>query len=419
MCRARAAYSVGDPSRAGCGTCLPSDSRAGSGRPASIGVSMIPGAIVHTRMSLSARSRAIGSVMPTTPPFDALYAAWPICPSNAATDAVLTMTPRSPSTGSVSTIAAAASRITLKVPIRLIRTTFSNASSGSTPCLPSTRAGVPTPAQLTTIRSGAWPTAVCTACCTPASSVTSRPAKLPPISFARSSPGDVGRSGRTTCAPALASSVAVANPNPLAPPVTIAEQPSIRIRACLFLRYDDEHRARLDLLTGLHPHLGDRARCRRGDGVLHLHRLQHDERLPSGDVRAGLDEHPHDRPGHGRDERARDVAGVRLREPRLQHVRRPTAGRVDVDGVVVDRDVATSPDAVDGEIDDLGRCGVEHHIDVHAVDSDRHRTRPAEEVGDVHGLAADRRPQRDLPPLRRIVSPSARQRAEHSGRSAS
>src|SRR3954468_6978423 len=284
MCRASAAYSVGDPSRAGCGTCLPSDSRAGSGSPASIGVSMMPGAIVHTRMSLSARSRAMGSVMPTTPPFDALYAAWPICPSNAATDAVLTMTPRSPSTGSLSTMAAGASRMTLKVPIRLIRTTFSNASSGSTPCLPRTRAGVPTPAQLTTIRSGAWPTAVCTAACTPASSVTSRPAKLPPISFARSSPGDDGRSAMTTCAPAFASSVAVASPSPLAPPVTIAEQPSIRIRVRLFLRDDDEHRARLDLLTCLHPYLADLAGCRCGDGVLHLHRLEHDQRLTDHDV---------------------------------------------------------------------------------------------------------------------------------------
>src|SRR3954468_9839132 len=364
MCRASAAYSVGEPSRAGCGTCLPSDARAASGRPASIGVSMMPGAIVQTRISLSARSRAIGNVMPTTPPFDALYAAWPICPSNAATDAVLTMTPRSPSTGSVSTMAAVASRITLKVPIRLIRTTFSNASSGSTPCLPRTRAGVPTPAQLTTIRSGAWPTAVCTACCTPASSVTSRPAKLPPMSFARSSPGDEGRSAMTTGAPAFPTSVAVAKPNPLAPPVTIAEQPSIRIGLCLFLCYDDEHRARLDLLSGLHPHLRDRAGRRRGDGVLHLHRLEHDQSLSCGHVCARLDEHPHDRPRHGRDERAGRVPGVRLGEPRLQDVRRPTGRGVDVDGVVVDRDITTSPDDVDAEVDGLGGRRVERDVDV-------------------------------------------------------
>src|SRR3954447_23549713 len=281
------------------------------------------------------------------------------------------MTPRSPSTRSLSTIAATASRITLNVPIRLTRTTFSNASSGRTPCLPSTRPGVPMPAQLTTIRTGACAVAVCTACCTPASSVTSSPAKLPPISFARSSPGDEGRSAMTTCAPASASAVAVASPNPLAPPVTIAEQPSIRIRACLFLRYDDEHGARLDLLTWLHPHLGDPAGRGRGDGVLHLHRLEHDERLPDGPLRAVLDENPHDRPGHRRDERTRRVTGVRLREPRLQHVRRPTAGRVDVDGGVVDRDVATSPDAVDGEIDDLGRRGGGDHNDGHPAARDR------------------------------------------------
>src|SRR4026207_326949 len=44
----------------------------------------------------AARSRATGSVSPTRPPFDAAYAAWPICPSNAATDDTLTIAPRSP-----------------------------------------------------------------------------------------------------------------------------------------------------------------------------------------------------------------------------------------------------------------------------------------------------------------------------------
>src|SRR4051812_23072677 len=238
------------------------------------------------------------------------------------------MTPRSPSTGSLSTIAATASRMTLKVPIRLTRTTFSKASSGSTPCLPSTRPGVPMPAQLTTIRNGASPVAVCTACWTPASSVTSSPAKLPPISFARSSPGDEGRSAMTTCAPASASALAVARPNPLAPPVTIAEQPSIRVRACLFVRYHDEHGARLDLLTWLHPHLGDPASRGRCDGLLHLQRLEHDQGLTDGPLRAVRDEIPHDRPGQRRDERTGRMPGVRGRKPRLQDVRRPTAGGV-------------------------------------------------------------------------------------------
>ena len=71
MCTANAPYSSGLPSRLGCGTCLPSDSLAGSGRPASNGVSNRPGAIVTTRMPLLARSRAMGNVIPTTPPFDA------------------------------------------------------------------------------------------------------------------------------------------------------------------------------------------------------------------------------------------------------------------------------------------------------------------------------------------------------------
>src|SRR6185503_18182277 len=65
------AYSAGRPRREGNGTCLPSESCASFGNPISIGVSKMPGAMVHTRMPLRERSRAIGSVIPTTPPFDA------------------------------------------------------------------------------------------------------------------------------------------------------------------------------------------------------------------------------------------------------------------------------------------------------------------------------------------------------------
>jgi MFS family permease len=71
MCAARAAYSAGSPSREGCGIWSPSDFRASSGRPASSGVSNRPGAIVITRIFSRARSRAIGSVIPTMPPLDA------------------------------------------------------------------------------------------------------------------------------------------------------------------------------------------------------------------------------------------------------------------------------------------------------------------------------------------------------------
>ncbi len=63
--------------------------------------------------------------MPTMPPLDEEYAACPIWPSNAATLARLTTTPRSPlASGSLRDIAVAASRIASKVPIRLIAMTF-------------------------------------------------------------------------------------------------------------------------------------------------------------------------------------------------------------------------------------------------------------------------------------------------------
>src|SRR5215475_1885549 len=96
MCLASAAYSAGTPSRAGNGTCAPSAFLMSSDRPASSGVSNKPGAMVTTRIPDRARSRAIGNVIPTIPPFDAEYAACPICPSKAAIEAVLMITPRSP-----------------------------------------------------------------------------------------------------------------------------------------------------------------------------------------------------------------------------------------------------------------------------------------------------------------------------------
>ena len=64
-------------------------------------MSKIPGAIVTQRIFDTARSRAIGSVIPTMPPLEAEYAAWPIWPSKAATEAVLTITPRSSPSGSL------------------------------------------------------------------------------------------------------------------------------------------------------------------------------------------------------------------------------------------------------------------------------------------------------------------------------
>ena len=69
------------PRREGKGTLAASASCTSFGMPNSMGVPKMPGAMVMLRMPLRARSRAIGSVMPTTPPLEALYAAWPIWPS--------------------------------------------------------------------------------------------------------------------------------------------------------------------------------------------------------------------------------------------------------------------------------------------------------------------------------------------------
>ncbi len=44
-----------------------------------------PGAMVTTRIPIGARSRAIGSVIPTIPPLDAEYAAWPTLKNNNKT----------------------------------------------------------------------------------------------------------------------------------------------------------------------------------------------------------------------------------------------------------------------------------------------------------------------------------------------
>ena len=71
MCEASAAYSRGSPRREGNGTCAPRLFCASADRPIIIGVRNRPGAMVQTRMPTEARSRAIGKVMPTTPPFEA------------------------------------------------------------------------------------------------------------------------------------------------------------------------------------------------------------------------------------------------------------------------------------------------------------------------------------------------------------
>ena len=86
----------------------------------------MPGQIVFTRIPMAPRSRAAGTVIAMMPPLDAEYAIWPVWPSRPAIEAVLMTTPRCPSlsAGGVFAMAAAAMRMRLKVPIRLMLMTF-------------------------------------------------------------------------------------------------------------------------------------------------------------------------------------------------------------------------------------------------------------------------------------------------------
>ena len=152
ICRTKAAYSAGLPSRGGNGTCWPNEARISSDSAPSKGVSKIPGAMVTTRMPWRERSRAAGRVSPTSPPLEAEYATWPIWPSKAAIEAVLMITPRLPaSSGALDAIGCEAWRSTSKVPIRFTWITRVNFFRSCGPFLPSTFSPTPMPAVLTRI----------------------------------------------------------------------------------------------------------------------------------------------------------------------------------------------------------------------------------------------------------------------------
>ncbi len=85
-----------------------------------------------------------------------------------------------------------------------------------------------------------------------------------------------------------------------------------------------------DLRTGLHVDLGHRARAGCPDGVLHLHRLEDEHRLPGLDLLALLDRDADDGAGHRRQQAAaRDRVG-RVDEPRGTPQGRVAARPVDV-----------------------------------------------------------------------------------------
>ena len=136
-------------------------------------------------------------------------------------------------------MSSAASRITLNVPMRLTVIVWRNSSSGNGPFLPTTLAGVPMPAQFTTIRRACPRRAMPdSAAPTAAGSVTSAAANetVAPSRSATALPWEWGRSRMVTCAPAAASRSAVARPSPEAPPVTSAAVPSISMSLVSFSR---------------------------------------------------------------------------------------------------------------------------------------------------------------------------------------
>ena len=125
-------------------------------------------------------------------------------------------------------MAAAASRIILKVPIRLMRMTRSKSASGIGPSRPTMRLAGPTPAQFTRTRAGPCAAAACLTAASPeAASDTSQATAIPPMLAATSPAAFSLTSKMATLAPAAASARAVAAPRPDAPPVTMAACPLI------------------------------------------------------------------------------------------------------------------------------------------------------------------------------------------------
>jgi len=114
ICEHNCANSSGYPNRFGNWTWLSREARNGFGKGFVIGVSKRPGQIVQIRIPHGPRSRAIGKVIPQTPAFEAEYAACPICPSMAATEATFIMTPRSPLSSGVFPLATFAKQFQFK-----------------------------------------------------------------------------------------------------------------------------------------------------------------------------------------------------------------------------------------------------------------------------------------------------------------
>src|SRR5215470_1609088 len=144
------------------------------------------------------------------------------------------MTPRSPSaSGGRLCMSAAASRIMLKVPIRLMLMTCANSASGIGPSRPTMRLAGPMPAQLMRMRAApCLPRASASAAAAPSALVTSQRTAMPPILSATARAPSRLTSRQATLTPERARSAAVAAPSPEAPPVTIAACPFMSMSSC-------------------------------------------------------------------------------------------------------------------------------------------------------------------------------------------
>src|SRR5688572_63673 len=140
-----------------------------------------------------------------------------------ATDDVFTITPRSPlaKAGCV-LMRVAASRITLKLPTRLMRTARSKLARTWGPFLPTTRSPGAMPAQLTTPctppKALAHRSTAASVCASSVTSVRRKRARAP-SSWATAAPASF-TSAISTLPPACASMRAVAAPSPEPPPAT-------------------------------------------------------------------------------------------------------------------------------------------------------------------------------------------------------
>jgi hypothetical protein len=117
-----------------------------------------------------------------------------------------------------------------------------------------------------------------------------------------------------------------------------------------------EHRAEPHLLPGLDEKLGDHARGGRRDPVLHLHRLQPQQRRAIGHLVAGSDGHPGNRAGHRRKQRPRNRLLREVGEPGHRSERDRAERRVDTDDARIAGHQETPPDPRLLEHDGV-RCG--------------------------------------------------------------